>query len=78
MTLLLNREFREMAIGFRELRKFGFVVNRRIGNRERTRSTRDVGFDIADTCDFFQIASDRGGTTASDHVGYLQTDKGQR
>jgi len=64
-----------MAVGFRELCQFGFVVNVRIGNLEGTRSTRDVGLDITDTLDFGQIASDRGGTAASEHVRYFQTDK---
>ena len=64
-----------MAVGFRELCEFGFVVNVRIGNLEGTRSPRDVGLDITDALDFGQIASDRGGTAPSRHVGHFETDQ---
>ena len=67
-----------MAVGFRELCKFGFVVNVGIRNFEGTRLTGNVGLDIADARDFSQIASDRGGTATSDHIRYFQADKRHR
>ena len=62
-----------MAIRFRKLCKFRLVVNVRIGNPKAGHSAGHVGFDIADACDFGQIASDRGGTGPSDHVGDFET-----
>lgn len=67
-----------MRVGFRKLLQFGFIVNAGIGNLEGTGSRRNVGFDIADTRDFGQIASDRGGTGTSEHVGHFEADKGGR
>ena len=63
-----------MAIRFRKLCKFRLVVNVRIGNPKAGHSAGHVGFDIADACDFGQIASDRGGTAYSVHVGNIQAD----
>ena len=67
-----------MRVGLRKLFQFGFVVNAGIGNFEGTGSRRDVGLDIADTRNFGQIASDRGGTGTSEHVGHFEADKGGR
>lgn len=75
---LLDRVFGQVAVGFRELHEFGLVINIGVGKREGTRSTGDVGFDIADTCDFEQIASDRGGTGTSDHVGNFEANECRR
>ena len=58
-----------MTVCLRELGEFGFVVNARVSQFEGTRSTSWIGFDISDTGNFGQIASDRGGTTTSVHVG---------
>ena len=65
-----------MRIRFGVLCKLAFVVNAWIGNFESTRSIVDVGLDIADTRDFGQIASDRGGTAMSVHVGHVEADEG--
>lgn len=73
--LLLDCVLRQVAVRFRELCKFGFVVNVRIGNLKGTGSAGDVCLDIADASDFGQIASDRGGTATSVHVRYFQAHK---
>ena len=65
-----------MAIGFREPFEFSLVVNVWIGKLEGAGSTSDVGGDIADAGNFGEIASDRGGTGTSVHVGHFETDKG--
>jgi hypothetical protein len=75
---LLNRIFRQMGIGLGKLRQFRFVVNVGVGNLEAARFAGNVGLDIADTRDFGQIASDRGGTGPSDHVGDFETDERRR
>ena len=67
-----------MRIGFRELFQLGLVVNVGIGNFEGTGSRRDVGLDIADTRNFGKIASDRGGTGTSEHVGHFEADERER
>ncbi len=73
---LLNGVFSQVRVRFGVLLQFRLVVNVRIRDLERTGLVGDVGFDIADTCDFGQIASDRSGTASSDHVGNFETDKG--
>ena len=67
-----------MRIGFRELLQLGLVVNAGIGKLEGAGTRRDVSLDITDARDFGQIASDRGGTGTSEHVGHFEADKRDR
>jgi hypothetical protein len=51
-----------------ELGQFRIVVDVGIGHFETAGPSADVCFDVGDAINFFQIASDRGGTATSDHV----------
>ena len=64
-----------MAIAFCVFLQFGFVVNSGVSEFKGAGSTRDVSLDVDHTGDFCQIASDRGGTAASVHVGHFEADK---
>ncbi len=51
------------------------VVAVRVFHCERAHTSGNVGCNVANTCNLFQIASNRGGATASDHVWNFEGDK---
>jgi len=61
-----------MLVGFGEFSELGLVLNFIAGQVERHLASSGVGINVGDTFDFFQIASDRRGTTTSHHVGNVQ------
>ena len=61
-----------MTVRFSVLLQFCLVVNTGISQLKGTVSTRDVRRNVDNTGDFGQIASDRGGTTASVHIRHFE------
>ena len=67
----------QVRIGLCVFFQLGFEVNTGVGELKGAAFTRDVSLDVNHTWDFGQIASDRGGTTSSVHVGHFEADKGR-
>lgn len=61
-----------MAVRCCQFLQLRLVVEVGIGHPERTGRIVRVGLDVFDAFDFGQIASDRGGALASEHVGYFE------
>ena len=57
------------------LGQFRTVVDVWVCHFETAQTPSNVGFDIRNTVNLLQIASNRGGTAASDHVRNFQCDK---
>ena len=64
-----------MTVGFCVFLQLGFVVNTGVSELKGAGSIFVVSLDVDHTGDFCQIASDRGGTAASVHVGHFEADK---
>lgn len=64
-----------MGIGLGILFQFRFIVHAGFGELEAASLFFGVGYDVGYTVNFGQIASDRGGTTPSDHVGDFEADQ---
>jgi hypothetical protein len=71
-ALLNDRVALEVRIGFRELFQLGLVVYIWFGHLKGTCRIRGVGIDFDNAVNFFQSTSDRGGASASRHVGYFE------
>ena len=69
---LLDFVFGQVAIRFREFLQFRLVVDVWFGDFEAAYTVLDIRLDVGDTVDFRQIASDRGGTGTSRHVGNFE------
>ena len=67
----------QVRIGLCVFFQLGFEVNTGVGELKGAVFSRDVSLDVNHTWDFGQIASDRGGTTSSVHVGHFEADKGR-
>ena len=72
---LLNFVLGQMGVCFRKLSQLRFIIDVRLRHFEAAHKIGWVGLDILDTVNFFQVAPDRGGTTSSEHVGYLERDQ---
>ncbi len=62
----------QVLVRLGELCKLRLIVEIWFRDLERTSLIRGIGFNVDNTFDFFQIASDRGGTTPSRHVRYFE------
>lgn len=67
-----------MGIGLGVLFQFRFIVHAWFGELKAACLFVGVGDDVSYTIDSGQIASDRGGTTTSDHIGNFEADKHDR
>jgi hypothetical protein len=73
--LLHDFKIGQVRIGFGQFAQFFLDVEIVVGQSEGTGVCFDIGFDLRNAVDLFQIASDRGGTTASRHVGDIEFDQ---
>ncbi len=64
-----------MFIRFGVLGQFRIVVDVWVCHFETAQTPSNIGFDIRNTVNLLQIASNRGGTAASDHVRNFERDK---
>ena len=67
-----------MLVGLGVLGQLFQVLGIVRGHLETADRFVDVGLDLGDAFNLLQVASNRGGTTPSDHVGDFETDEGQR
>jgi hypothetical protein len=65
----------QVRIGFGQFAQLCLDVEIVVGQSEGAGVCFDIGFDLRNAVDRFQIASDRGGTTASRHVGDIEFDQ---
>ena len=69
---LLEGVVGKMGVGFCKLGDFCSVIHTFVRHLERTSASVGVCFDIDDTSNLGQIASDRGGTSTSVHVRHFE------
>lgn len=61
-----------MRVGFGELSELRLIIDVGALDSETTRAASRIRLNIGDAFNFVQIASDRGGTTASRHVRHFE------
>ena len=66
---------RDMGVSLGELIQFGFQVEVFVLELESTQILDNISFNIRNTFNLGQIASDRGGTTISNHRRQLERDE---
>ena len=62
----------DMRVGLGEFFELRLVVDVRFRELERAGAIGDVCFDFGHTVNLLQVASDRGGTAPSRHVGHFE------
>jgi hypothetical protein len=72
---LLDFVARQMGVRLSELFELRSIVNVRFRDLEGAGAIRDIRLDVGDTVNLGHIASDRGGTVPSVHVGHFETHK---
>ena len=65
---LLNFVFCQVFVRLGVFRQFRAIIDVGVGQRKAAGTPGNVCFDVGDTVNLFQIASDRGGAATSEHV----------
>lgn len=75
MARLLNRVISQMFIRLGVLGQYRTIVDVWVCYCETAQTRSNIGFDVGNTSNLLHIASNRGGTGASDHVRNIERDK---